>query len=106
MMMFKVCSAFSLSLIALAVGMALVVLMRVHKDHTSKMCRGVAYFVVILAFLTVICVGYYGTKYWVYGGSYRVHQNMQSYGKCTVNGCQGVQSNQHMMRLQMPHKVR
>ena len=110
MMMFKVCSAFSLSLLALAVAMALVVFMKIHKDHTSKMCRGVAYLVVVLAFLTVICTGYYGTKYWLATCNCRANTMMQSHGKCNMNGKhwkQGqhmqngqMQGNQHMMNVQ------
>ena len=72
--MFQADGAFALGLVALAVGMALVIWMRIHKDHTSKFCRGVAYAVVILAFLTLICTGYYTIQYWVSG--YFSHPSM------------------------------
>jgi ABC-type amino acid transport system permease subunit len=65
--MFQVDMAFALGLIALAAGMALTVWMRIHIEHTSKFCRGVAYLIVILAFLTLLCTSYYGTAYWLKG---------------------------------------
>jgi hypothetical protein len=65
--MFQVDMAFALGLIALAAGMALIVWMRIHVEHTSKFCRGVAYLIAILAFLTLLCTSYYGTAYWLKG---------------------------------------
>ncbi len=84
--MFQADSAFALGLVALAAGMGLVVWMRIHKDHTSKFCRGIAYTVVILALLTLICTGYYTIKYWVSG--------------CFSNPCMMMQSSKNQMMMQ------
>lgn len=93
MLMFQVCTAFGVSLIALAISMGVVVFMKIHKDHTTQFCRGVAYVVIVLALLTVICVGYYATKYWFmgYAGS---HQMMKTPGKCMMMNNQGMQNGQ------------
>jgi hypothetical protein len=61
--MFQVNSAFALQLIALAVAMGLIVWMRVHKEHTTVFCRGIAYLIVILAFLSLICTSYHMVRY-------------------------------------------
>ncbi len=65
-MMFQICTAFAVSLMALAISMGLIVFMKIHKDHTSQFCRAIAYIVVILALLTVICVGFCSVKFWNY----------------------------------------
>lgn len=61
--MFQINGAFALGLIALTAGMALVVWMRIHKEHTCGVCRGIAYLIVILAFLTLACTTFYATKH-------------------------------------------
>ena len=85
--MFQADTAFALGLIALAVGMALIVWMRMHREHTSLFCRGVAYLVVLLAFFVLFCTGYYSTKYWVEG--YFTPQAMNQ--RCPMEKCRGMQ---------------
>lgn len=93
MSMFQVCTAFGVSLIALAVSMGVVVFMKINKDHTTQFCRGVAYIVVVLALLTVICTGYCAIKYWIYGCPWH-NKMMPMQGQSMMMQNQGMQSGQ------------
>lgn len=79
MTMFQADTAFSVSLLTLIAGMALIVWMRLHVEHTSIFCRGLAYLSVILAIAVLICVSYYTTVYWSQGyfSPQTINQNFQ-----------------------------
>ncbi|NGX34410.1 MAG: hypothetical protein K1060chlam1_00763 [Candidatus Anoxychlamydiales bacterium] len=65
-MVFWVESAFALSLIALALGGSFLFFIKTHKSQFS-FGKFIAYFVIILAFFSMACTTYYGTKYWFQG---------------------------------------
>jgi len=91
--MFQADTAFAVELIAIAAGMALVVWMKIHAEHTCKFCRGLSHLVVLLAILALACTSYYTFKYWSAGlfNSSRVmqHHQMKSHmmKKCKMMGC-------------------
>ena len=66
MAMFQAGAAFSLSLLALIAGIALIVWMRMHAEHTTKFFRGLAYLAMILSMVVLICISY-TTAYWFHG---------------------------------------
>lgn len=65
-MVFLVDAAFAIELIALVLGGALLYFVKAHKTHHA-FCKFIAYFVIIVAFITMACTAFYGTKYWMQG---------------------------------------
>ncbi len=65
-MVFWIDAAFALELIALALGGAMLYFLKAHKIQFS-FCKFIGYFVIVLAFLSMACTSYYGTKYWFQG---------------------------------------
>jgi len=65
-MVFLVDIAFAIELIALVLGGALLYFIKAHKIQFT-FGKVIAYFVIIVALLSMLCSFYYGTKYWVQG---------------------------------------
>lgn len=65
-MVFLVDATFAIELIALVLGGALLYFVKAHKTHHA-FCKFISYFVIIVAFLSMACTTYYGTKYWMKG---------------------------------------
>lgn len=66
-MMFIIDIAFSLELIALIFGAALLIYAMKHTDLGTALPKFIAYLVMILAVLSMLCTGYYTVKYWIGG---------------------------------------
>ncbi|NGX63100.1 MAG: hypothetical protein KR126chlam6_00507 [Candidatus Anoxychlamydiales bacterium] len=65
-MVFLVDIAFAIELIALVLGGTLLYFLKAHKVQFA-FGKVIAYFVIVVALITMLCSSYYGTKYWVQG---------------------------------------
>ncbi len=63
--MFQATAAFALGLIALGIGFW--VLLKTRNDEAGKL-KGfgsfIGYFIIVIAFFTILCTGYYTVRYW------------------------------------------
>lgn len=107
MTMFQADTAFSVSLLALVAGMALIVWMRLHVEHTSIFCRGFAYLSVILAMAVLICVSYYTTVYWFQGyfSPQTINQNFQMKKCPMMEKCMMGKMNMDMKNMPMMNNM-
>lgn len=74
-MMFHIHSMFSLELIALAAGVALLILVKNYKKVTGVWGIIVAKLIIILASLSIICSAYNAIMYWRVG-FFKMEKNM------------------------------
>jgi len=66
-MMFFLDGAFAIELIALVLGGTLLYRIKTNAKIKCGFCHFIAWFVIILAFLSMICTTVYGLKYWADG---------------------------------------
>ena len=74
-MMFFIHSMFSLELIALVSGVALLIFIKNQDKIKSAWLIFVAWFVIILSLLSIICSASYAVKLW-YNGSFDMNRSM------------------------------
>jgi predicted membrane protein len=67
MSIFHADTAFALELIALALGVFLVVWFKINKEHVHKLARFLAYLIIVLAIIALLCTSFYSIKYWTFG---------------------------------------
>ena len=73
--MFFIHSMFSLELIALVAGVALLIMIKNQDKIKSAWLSFVAWFVIILSALSLICSAYYTVDFW-HSGGFRMHKAM------------------------------
>ncbi len=87
--MFQAGAAFALELIALGIGFW--VLLKTRNDESGNL-KGfgsfIAYFIIVSAFLSMLCTGYYTVKYWEDGHFNKPHSGtMMMQGMHRMQGC-------------------
>jgi predicted membrane protein len=104
MSMFYADAAFALELIALALGVFLLVWLRIHTEQAHKMCKFFAYLIIVLAILALLCTSYYSMKYWV-AGYFGHPRAMMMQGKMKSGQMQQMMKRCKMMQNKMKDQM-
>lgn len=96
MLMFNFHIAFSLALIALAFGAAVLIWAKAHESVGVTLPKIIGYIVIIVAVLNILCSGYSASKYLMDGYFYKPFHPMMMQENMTMTPCRMMQMMQNM----------
>ena len=101
--MFNFHTAFSLALIALALGGAVLILSKAYENVGTTLAKIIAYIVIVVAIPNVLCTSYYAVKYRVDGYFDKPFPPMMMPGQMMQN-MKGAMMSEQMPNNAVEHK--